>query len=171
MNDFRVLIGTDAELPDAQTLVFEYLASTQREAGRAVPASVDELPEILRAECVDLASAYRAPGALLLVYDDHHPIGCVGLKPTALVGTIEVKRLYVRPAHRRCGVGRLLMDQAHHHAASHGFTCLVLDVIPTRTQVIDFYRRLGYIDAQPYSAESTDPMIWLQRPVSEPVQP
>jgi ribosomal protein S18 acetylase RimI-like enzyme len=179
MKSFRVLAATAAELPDAQELVFEYLASTQQEGGRAVPTTIDELPSILYTECSDLASAYQVPGALLLAYLDHQPIGCVGLslpastaglaaltprslKPTHQAGTIEVKRLYVRPAHRRGGVARRLMQHAHHHAASHGFTRLVLDVMPTRTHVIDFYRRLGYTDIEPCPATWPYPMVYLQ---------
>nr|BFE57988.1 N-acetyltransferase [Dactylosporangium thailandense] len=164
MTALRVLAATVAELPDAQALVFEYMASTQREAGRAVPGSIDELPAILHTECADLATAYQPPGALLLAYHHQQPIGCVGLKPMPPAGTIEVKRLYVRPTHRRGGTARLLMHHAHRHAADHGFARLVLDVMPTRTDVIDFYRRLGYTDAEPYPAEAPDPMIYLQRP-------
>jgi ribosomal protein S18 acetylase RimI-like enzyme len=58
------------------------------------------------------------------------------------------------------------MGQAHRHAADHGFTRLVLDVMPTRTHVIAFFRRLGYADADPLPAEAADGMIHLQRPVN-----
>lgn len=164
MTAIHVLAATGRQLPDAQALVFEYMATTQREAGRTAPASIDQLPGILRDECTDLATAYQPPGALLLAYHNHEPIGCVGLKPTPPPGTIEVKRLYVRPAHRRGGAARMLMHHAHRHAADHGFIRLVLDVMPTRTNVIDFYRRLGYTDAEPYPTEAPDPMIYMQRP-------
>jgi GNAT superfamily N-acetyltransferase len=112
------------------------------------------------------ATAYQPPGVLLLAYHDQEPIGCVGLKPMPPAGTIEVKRLYVRPAHRRGGAARLLMHHAHRHAADHGFTRLVLDVMPARTHVIDFYRRLGYTDIEPYPGAAPDPMIYLQRPTN-----
>ena len=163
MTAVRVLAATATELPEAQALVFEYMASTQREAGRAVPTSIDELPGSLHTECANLTTAYQAPGALLLAYHHREPIGCVGLKPTPMAGTIEVKRLYVRPAHRRGGAARLLMRHAHRHAAAHGFARLVVDVMPTRTHVIEFYRRLGFTDAEPSPAEAPDPMIYLQR--------
>jgi ribosomal protein S18 acetylase RimI-like enzyme len=163
MTAIQVLAATGRQLPDAQALVFEYMATTQREAGRTVPASIDQLPGVLRDECTDLATAYQPPGTLLLAYQNHEPIGCVGLKPLPPPGTIEVKRLYVRPAHRRGGAARMLMHHAHRHAANHRFVRLVLDVMPTRTHVIDFYRRLGYTDAEPYPAEAPDPMIYMQR--------
>lgn len=149
---------------DATALVFEYMAATQAETGRPVPSDIDQLPAALRTECEDLDAAYRPPGVLLLAYRDRHPIGCVGLKPLPEPGVIEVKRLYVRPAHRG-GIGRVLMGHPHQHAYQHGFTRLALDVIPERRAVIDFYRRLGYTDTAPYTAEPF-PMIYLERPTS-----
>lgn len=165
MTTIHVRAATESRLSDAQALVFEYLAATQGEAGRSVPDSIHQLPGVLRDECTDLATAYQPPGTLLLAYHDHEPIGCVGLKPMSPPDTIEIRRLYVRPAHRRGGVARRLMQHAHRHAAHHGFDRLVLDVMPTRTRVIDFYRRLGYTDAEPYPTEAPDPMVYMQRSV------
>jgi ribosomal protein S18 acetylase RimI-like enzyme len=163
MATIQVLAVTGRRLPDAQALVFEYMATTQREAGRTVPAHIHQLPSVLRDECTNLATAYQPPGTLLLAYRNHEPIGCVGLKPMPPPGTIEIKRLYVRAAHRGAGVARMLMQHAHRHAAHHGFNRLVLDVMPTRTRVIDFYRRMGYTDAEPFPTEAPDPMVYMQR--------
>lgn len=114
-------------IADAKALVFEYMAATQAETGRLVPADIDELPAVLRDECDNLVSAYQAPGVLWLAYRGEHPIGCVGLKPLAQPGDVEVKRLYVRPVHRG-GIARILMSHAHRHAFRHGFTRLVREV-------------------------------------------
>jgi hypothetical protein len=65
-----------------------------------VPATIDQLPGVLHTECTNLATAYQPPGALLLAYHHDEPIACVGLEPMPPAGTIEVKRLYVRPTHR-----------------------------------------------------------------------
>jgi GNAT superfamily N-acetyltransferase len=149
---------------EAAALVFEYMAMTQAETGRLVPDGIDRLPSVLRTECENLGSFSRAPGALLLAYRDQQPIACVGLKPLPRPGVLEVERLYVRPAHRG-GVARVLMNHAHRHAHRHGFTRLVLDVIPERRTVIDFYRRLGYTDTVPYAPEPFT-MIYLERRTS-----
>ena len=76
-----------------------------------------------------------------------------------------MKRLYVRPTHRKAGIGHILMLHAHRHAAQHGLRQLILDVLPSRTHVIDFYRRLGYTETDPYPTESPVAMVYLQRPV------
>jgi len=58
------------------------------------------------------------------------------------------------------------MSHAHRHAARHGTTRLVLDVLPARTVVISFYRRLGYTETEPYATESPIPMIYMERPIT-----
>lgn len=153
---------------DAADLVFEYMAATQAETGRPVPAGPGELPGVLRRECRDLASVYRPPGALLIADCDGRPAGCVGLAARPGLRTLEVKRLYVRPAFRRGGIARALMSHAHEHAARHGLTRLVLDVLPAREAVIAFYRGLGYTETAPFEAGSPVPMIYLERPRTAP---
>jgi GNAT superfamily N-acetyltransferase len=106
---------------------------------------------------------------VLLAYHAQEPIGCLGLRPRTSPGTIEVRRLYVRPAHRHAGVARLLVDQAHQYATRQGFHRLILDVLPSRIRVIEFYRRLGYTEAEPFETEAPDPMVYLYRTAaSEP---
>ncbi len=151
---------------DATALVFEYMAATQAETGRPHPAGIGELPAVLQRECRNLPGVYRAPGALLIARCDGRPAGCVGLVSWSPERTAEVKRLYVRPDHRGQGIARTLMSHAHHHAAQRGLTKLVLDVLPSRTAVIGFYRRLGYAETGPYGTRSPAPLIYLARAVS-----
>ena len=144
------------------------MAATQAEAGRGEPASIGQLPPALRWECEHLAAVYAPPGGLFIACQDERPAGCVGLVPGPYPDAAEVRRLYVRPGHRGAGIGRLLMDHVHEQAAQRGFARLVLDVMPSRTAVIDFYRRLGYAECEPFSAESPSPMVFMQRHLSHP---
>jgi GNAT superfamily N-acetyltransferase len=82
---------------------------------------------------------------------------------TALINTAAIKRLYVRPTHRGHGIARALMNHAHHHAARHGIDRLVLDALPARASVIDFYRRLGYTETEPYGSALPASMTYLER--------
>jgi ribosomal protein S18 acetylase RimI-like enzyme len=151
---------------DAAALVFEYMAATQAETGRAVPGGIGELPAVLQRECRDLPAVYRPPGALLIAGHGSQPAGCVGLAPCTDERTAEIKRLYVRPAWRGNGIARTLMNHAHHHAAQHGITRLILDVLPARTAVVSFYHRLGYTETEPFATGSPIPMTYMQRPVT-----
>jgi ribosomal protein S18 acetylase RimI-like enzyme len=151
---------------EAAALVFEYMAATQAETGRPVPDSPDGLPPVLARECRDLAAAYPPPGVLLTARLGRYPAGCTGLAARLPPGTGEIKRLYVRPACRGRGIAVALMSRLHQHAAEHGFTRLVLDVLPERTGVIEFYRRLGYRVTGQGEADSPVPMIFLDRVVT-----
>jgi GNAT superfamily N-acetyltransferase len=144
---------------DAAELVFDYMAATCAEVGWAVPASPSELPEPLRREVNDLVGAYAAPGTFLVCYRRGHPIGGVGLQMREQA-TAEVKRLYVRPPERG-GVGRLLMETLAARASRVGIRRLVLDVLPTRIHVIEFYQRLGYVQTEPYAVEPV-PMVSME---------
>ena len=148
---------------DAAALVFEYMAATQAETGQAVPAGIGELPAVLQRECRHLQAVYRPPGALLIADHGGQPACLASCSPER---TAEIKRLYVRPAYRGKGIARILMSHAHHHAAQHGITRLVLDVLPARTAVIGFYRSLGYTATGPYATESPVPMIYMERPIT-----
>lgn len=151
---------------DAVALVFEYMAATQAETGRPAPAGIDELPAVLQRECSSLQDVYRPPGVFLIADLGSQPAGCVGLAALPGGRTAEVKRLYARPAHRGNGTARTLMSHAHDHAAWHGMTRLILDVLPARTAVISFYRRLGYTETEPFETESPVPMTYMERAVT-----
>jgi ribosomal protein S18 acetylase RimI-like enzyme len=150
---------TGRQLSDATDLVFEYMAATLDEVGWPVPAQPSDLPEDWRREVDDLAVSYPSPGMFLVAYRHQRPIGGVGLQVRE-PGTAEVKHLYVRPAERG-GIGRLLMEQLHARAADGGIRRLVLDVLTSRTHVIELYRQLGYTDTEPYTHEPV-PVIFME---------
>jgi GNAT superfamily N-acetyltransferase len=152
--------GRDAA---AAELVFEYMALTQADTGQPVPAAAGDLPAVLARECRELREVYRPPGDLFVAEYDGYLVGCAGLAVLAgAVGTAEVKRLYVRPASRGHGIARALMSRVHDHAARAGLTRLVLDVLPARTAVLGFYRRLGYTGTGPCPG-SRDGLTCLER--------
>lgn len=144
---------------EATELVFEYMAATCAEVGWRIPAAPTELPEPLRREVDDLAGAYAPPGTFLVGCRRGRPIGGVGLQMRE-PATAEVKRLYVRPGERG-GVGRVLMEALHARASRIGIQRLVLDVLPTRTHVIELYRQLGYVETEPYAVEPV-PMVYME---------
>jgi GNAT superfamily N-acetyltransferase len=148
---------------DAVALVFEYMATTFAETGPSAPVVIDDLPVPLRRECENLPAVYAPPGTLLVAYSGDQPAGCVGLASHQTGSTAEIKRLYVRPAHRRQGLGRLLMGHAHCHAAQNGFARLVLDVLSRRAFVISLYHRLGYTETGTWTTSSEVSMVGMQR--------
>jgi ribosomal protein S18 acetylase RimI-like enzyme len=161
----RLHSALDSPMRDkAVDILFEYMAMTQGENGYPVPDSIADLPASLRRECEQPERSYAFPGELIAACIADDVVGCVGLRPLArMPGTVEVKRLYVRPSHRRCGIARSLMASVHNHTVRAGFTRAVLSVMPSRTEAIAFYRQLGYTDCAPFADW---PLVYLERPLS-----
>lgn len=98
----------------------------------------------LEVEIACLPGSYgRFPGALLVAEVNGVAAGCVALRP-ALVGEVEVKRLYVRPGFRGTGLGRRLMERAVALARERRCRRVVLDTLPSFTAARALYGSMGF---------------------------
>jgi GNAT superfamily N-acetyltransferase len=101
-------------------------------------------------EIEHLASEYAAPaGAFLLALENGAFLGCVGLRQLSH-GVGEIKRLYVTPAARGGGVGRLLAEGIVAAAKQLGYTRLLLDTLPSMKEAQSLYESLGFKPTTPY---------------------
>jgi ribosomal protein S18 acetylase RimI-like enzyme len=80
--------------------------------------------------------------------------GCVGVRLLD-PHTAEMKRLYVRPAHRGRGLGRALAEAAIAAAREAGCARIVLDTLPKMREAIALYGFLGFKETQPYLPKPT----------------
>ncbi len=106
------------------------------------------------AELAGLPGEYAPPGgALLLAYVDGALAGCGAVRPLHDVdyaNACEMKRLYVRPAFRRFGLGRLLTQRLMDCAARTGYSVLLLDTLDDMESARGLYRTLGFEEIPPY---------------------
>lgn len=101
-------------------------------------------------EMEDLTNEYAAPaGAFLLARKGDACIGCVGVRRFS-DGAGEVKRLYVVPAARGKGVGRLLAEGIVAAAKELGYARLLLDTLPSMKEAQAVYVSLGFRPIAPY---------------------
>jgi GNAT superfamily N-acetyltransferase len=88
-------------------------------------------------ELATLPGAYAPPqGRLLLaVGSQQEYLGCVALRQRVVIEEFvcEMKRLYVRPAARRTGLGRALATRIIAEAREIGYEKMVLDTLATMT--------------------------------------
>jgi putative acetyltransferase len=75
--------------------------------------------------------------------------GCVALRRID-AETCEMKRLYVRPAWRRSGVGRKLAEAVITEARARGYRRMLLDTLPEMETAQTLYRSIGFRDTEPY---------------------
>ena len=77
-------------------------------------------------------------------------VGCVALRPMTDEGVCELKRLYVRPAHRGQGIGRALAVQAISEARAMGYRLMRLDNGTFLEASRRLYASLGFVERGPY---------------------
>jgi carbonic anhydrase len=101
-------------------------------------------------EMATLPGRYAAPqGRLFYAEVDGKGAGCVGIRPFA-EGACELKRLYVDPAQRGLGIGRLLALAAIRAARELGYRSILLDTLPAMRIAVKLYRELGFLEAPAY---------------------
>jgi ribosomal protein S18 acetylase RimI-like enzyme len=105
-------------------------------------------------ELASLPGEYAGPrGALLLARMDGAIAGCVALRPlqaSDYPDAAEMKRLYVRPAYRRFGLGRQLAEAALDAARQAGYACVLLDTLDDMEAARALYEDLGFEPIAPY---------------------
>jgi putative acetyltransferase len=85
------------------------------------------------------------------------PAGCGGIK---LFGTEygEIKRMWVRPAFRGLGYGKLMLDHLADYAKRHGVEVLRLETGIHQHAAIKIYEREGFKRIPPFGPYRLDPV-------------
>lgn len=140
------LLGVDspAVLAHARALFVEYAAGL----------GVDLCFQNFQAELDGLPGDYAAPaGALLVALVDGQPAGCVALRALTDVdypNACEMKRLFVKRAFRRFGLGRVLTQALMDNARRAGYSSLLLDTLDDMEAARGLYAALGFEEIPPY---------------------
>lgn len=157
MDQHHVIASASAgdDLASAVALIRAYAASLD----------IDLSYQGFAAEMASMPGQYAPPsGQLLLARDGPGtPAGCVALRPLALSGTCEMKRLYVAPSARGSGLGRRLVHAVVAEAICIGYSRIVLDTLPSMTAAMSLYRDCGFRECPPYYANAAPGTRFMQR--------
>ena len=114
-------------------------------------------------ELKNLPGAYSAPsGRLLLALYDQQAAGCVALRNLE-ANICEMKRLFVRPAYRGKGLGRILVERVIAEARAIGYERMRLDTIASSMKdAVELYRRMGFKEIAPYRANPIEGALYME---------
>jgi putative acetyltransferase len=139
-----ITVDTTDLIASTRSIFREYAASLE----------VDLNFQGFEAELATLPGEYAAPtGQLLLAMVDDDAAGCGAFRPLADVdypNACEMKRLYVRPAYRRFGLGRLMAQRLLDDARRAGYSYMLLDTLDDMESARELYATLGFEDVPPY---------------------
>lgn len=141
--ELRVPAGA-ALIDDTRAIFQEY----------ALQLGVDLCFQGFEEELRSLPGDYAEPGgAVLLAFVDGALAGCGAFRPLHDVdyaNACEMKRLYVRRAFRRFGLGRLLARQLMDRAIEAGYSTMLLDTLDDMEAARNLYETLGFVEIPPY---------------------
>ena len=137
--------------PDTPELI-EATRTLLREYATAL--GVDLCFQNFEHELATLPGEYTAPhGLLLLAYLDGELAGCGSfraLHESDYPNACEMKRLYVRKAFRRFGIGRVLAQALMDRAREAGYSTMLLDTLDDMEAARGLYETLGFEEVPPY---------------------
>jgi ribosomal protein S18 acetylase RimI-like enzyme len=120
-------------------------------------------------ELANLPGKYSPPkGELLLARtrEGNVAIGCAALRPLFPPECCEIKRLYVAPAGRGLGVGKVLAKEILAIAKSASYTEVKLDTLPHMAAAIGLYTQLGFVKCEKYYDTPIEGTVFLSKQLS-----
>ena len=79
----------------------------------------------------------------VVAYRGGEPVGCGAFKEFA-GGQVEIKRMFVQPAHRQQGLAQALLAELEQWARELHYTGCVLETGKNQPEAIHLYQKVGY---------------------------
>lgn len=147
-------------IPTAPFLASAHTSAVEIDAVRclfseyAESLNVDLCFQNFDAELAGLPGDYATPrGALLTAKYSNQWAGCCAMRPLDTVdypNACEMKRLYVRPEFRGCGIGRMLVEAIFDAARQSNYAHVLLDTLTEMESARTLYEDLGFVEIPPY---------------------
>lgn len=143
--EIQLLFPADTESLNAARDIFREYADSLK---------IDLCFQNFESELAQLPGDYAGPsGHLLLAWVDGQVAGCGAFRSfpdSDYSDACEMKRLYVRPAFRRFGLGRMLAQALMDKAYQTGYSTVLLDTLNDMEAARELYVTLGFEEIPPY---------------------
>jgi ribosomal protein S18 acetylase RimI-like enzyme len=150
----ELVSSTPNHLPAVRELVEEYVRLPDAWASSDGPPR--QLPAPFADELARLPQpAVRPAGDIAVAVDNRRGAFAVGLLVPHDDAEAEMKRIYVRPEHRRHGVGTAVTNELVSIARELGYRSVVLDVMASRHSAVGLYERVGFVPIASYREHPT----------------
>lgn len=166
-----------ADLPVLRALLAEYL-NWLAERAQAVSGEEVDVGRLIEFAVSEVEHFQPPAGRMLLVRHGDEPAGLACMRGAGH-GTAEIRRVFVRPAFRRAGLARRMVEDLAETARAAGYDRIVLDTPAFLTQAQALYEASGFRKFAPDPAAHTKPffggtLVFMERRLhstSEPTHP
>ena len=114
-------------------------------------------------ELQQLATMYAPPsGGIILAKMENEFIGCVGIRNID-TGIAELKRMYVKPAFHKRGIGKMLLEKAISLATTYNYEKIRLDTLSNMTPAISLYKQYGFYEIPAYYHNPEKTVVYFEK--------
>ncbi len=147
-----LLVQTDEEYKKAALLFKEYAAWLD----------IDLEFQHFDKELQSLRTMYNsADGGIILCVNDNIITGSVALRRIS-TNIAELKRMYIQPAHRNNGCGKILLENAIVLASKCKYEFIRLDTLNHMLPAINLYKKYGFYEIAPYYHNPVSTAVYFE---------
>lgn len=152
-----LIAGTDLEYTYAVILFKEY----------AQWLNIDLSFQHFDDELLSLKTMYAAPnGGIVLCKDQDEFIGCVGIRKIDN-DIAELKRMFVKPAYQKQGIGKILLEKAIELATALNYKIIRLDTLNYMTAAIKLYKQNGFYEMPAYYYNPNETAVYFEMKLND----
>jgi len=114
-------------------------------------------------ELLSLKSMYGPDrGTIILCQMENTFVACVAVRPIDHQ-IAELKRMYVKPAFQKKGIGSVLLEKALAFATQAGYEMIRLDTLNTMTPAMNLYKKNGFIEIPAYYFNPESTAVYFEK--------
>jgi ribosomal protein S18 acetylase RimI-like enzyme len=158
------------EATPSSTVVCADAVAIQKEYGSYMydVLKLTEAKELFYKSLQSFPSPYfdRPSGCYFVAYNkDNEAVGAVGIREWKEEASCEIKRIFVRPDHRRSGYGDFLIAFIIEEAVRMGYKTIYLDSDKMMTAAIKLYLKHGFVEIDSYYPNENPGAIYFKKEI------